>query len=631
MSCRKLCLNLPIMGIKIEKMTKARNPYRNTIGFITSGLWILLSLISLNHLFPFFKYFIVSTTVLGGLGWLTLTITIVFVAQNNLKQCLLVFIAFACLGYYIGPYLEPPVDPLEHLTRTYKVCEKNSDQFRRSNRGLWQYSMSGVILCSSKYRNATTMLRKIDVLHGLYCGLGVVVLFLLGRYAGFLNHWAFLSSLICFLFFGTNRFGYFSYYTLAASFSSMLIFWLWVTFFFFRKSGKYLFIGLFTAILGLPILWVNHQQEAVFLAAIALIWLVWNSHERLWSLLERVNDYFKRNYLAIILKTLYLAFIFVVLFILPQVKAFREILDHWFTGHFWEINKNLIYYWQGFHLFGKVWAYRVNDTLGFFGFLPLILIVPLLIPGFIVRNRENRGRLILLGILPFLGYFLPLLHFIWVSNNIPDTYYRFCYFSMFWLPICYLLHNLEGWLPVLQARIGRVGIFSGMEKLSNAGLKKIFFSGCLITIILVSSIRSGPIYGKLDFILLDSRPWWPGWQPVITSLLQEKNRNTIDTDPMTAAVFSSVFNQPAIRTRELSRHSILDIESMDERHMNNQNRYRCLINLHGFVPSWVPKETGHWQPDIGITSLYYHYRGVTGDALKVLLEENPPKSCRFFK
>ena len=603
------------MGVRIERMCPGKTAKRNTLGFITAGLWGLLSLISLNHLYSFSDLLVVSTTILGVLGWLVITLTVFFLAKSNLKQCFLIFATFVCLGYYLGPYLEPPADPFEHLLRTYDVCEKKSNQIERTNKGLWHYSMSGLILCSSEYRNATVMLRKIDLLHGLYWGLGLVVLFLLGQNAGLPGRWAFLSALLCFLFFGTNRFSYFSYYSLAASFSSMVIFWIWVTVFFFRKRGKDLLTGLLAALLGLPILWVNHKQEAAFLGAIAVIWLVWNLHERLW-----------RSFSAKALKSLYLAFIAVILFVLPQIEAFRQILLPWFERNEWEKNQDLIYHWQEIHLIGKFWAYRVNDTLGFMGFLPLILAGLLLLPGFKSRHKEHRGRIILLGILPFLGYLLPLVHFIWVSNNIPEVYYRISYFSMFWLPLCYLLYRLEGCGPVLQAQFGRIYFLKGLGQLNNAIIKKSFFPVCLLVLILVSSIRSGPIYGKLDFTLLDSRPWWPEWEPEITKLIQKEKKVSIDTDPVTGTVLRGVFNQPANRFRQLSRQSIMAVESMG----TIKNKIECLINLHGFEPSWVPIETGHWQPDIGNTSLYYRYKGISGQPLKNMLRTNPANNCQVF-
>ena len=39
----------------------------------------------------------------------------------------------------------------------------------------------------------------------------------------------------------------------------------------------------------------------------------------------------------------------------------------------------------------------------------------------------------------------------------------------------------------------------------------------------LSAIRSPPIYGKLDFLLLDNKPWWPDWEIIINDSIKNKN------------------------------------------------------------------------------------------------------------
>ena len=141
-------------------------------------------------------------------------------------------------------------------------------------------------------------------------------------------------------------------------------------------------------------------------------------------------------------------------------------------------------------------------------------------------------------------------------------------------------------------------------------------------------IRSGPVYGKLDFILLETRPWWREWNPMIQNL-PKQDQKPIYSDPQTSAVLHGVFNYPTKnRFQELSRKSILDVKSMDTRNVDLS--YRCIINLHGFTPSWVPVETGHWQADLANSSLYYEYEGITGEELKEFLKENPPNNCEVY-
>lgn len=142
-------------------------------------------------------------------------------------------------------------------------------------------------------------------------------------------------------------------------------------------------------------------------------------------------------------------------------------------------------------------------------------------------------------------------------------------------------------------------------------------------IILIGGIRSGPVYGKLDFILLDTRPWWNEWKPMIYDLMK-KDRKPIYSDALTSNVLKNVFNYPSAR---YSR-SVIKIEAMDN--IKTAQKYQCIINLHGFTPSWVPGETHHWRPDSAITSLYYEYNGISGKELKDILIENPPKNCEVY-
>ena len=145
---------------------------------------------------------------------------------------------------------------------------------------------------------------------------------------------------------------------------------------------------------------------------------------------------------------------------------------------------------------------------------------------------------------------------------------------------------------------------------------------------MIGSIRSGPVYGKLDFILVETRPWWNEWRPMIENLMKQKGK-PIYSDALTSNVLNGVFNQPITSQYQWGfRGSNLNVRSMDEIKINK--KYRCIINLHGFTPSWVPKETHHWSPESAHTSLYYQYDGIGGEELKRFLKENPLKICDVY-
>ena len=147
---------------------------------------------------------------------------------------------------------------------------------------------------------------------------------------------------------------------------------------------------------------------------------------------------------------------------------------------------------------------------------------------------------------------------------------------------------------------------------------------------MLSSLRSNPVYGKLDFIKLDSRPWWPEWKPIIEQVFEE--RKTVYTDPVTALVLHVVFNIDTIHGGR--RHVSLGDGSMHIELMireNSNNKYHCLINLKGFKKSWVAIETGHWQHTLSDTARHYELKGVSGEILKENILLKNIRKCNIYK
>lgn len=213
--------------------------------------------------------------------------------------------------------------------------------------------------------------------------------------------------------------------------------------------------------------------------------------------------------------------------------------------------------------------------------------------------------------------------------------------------------------------------------------RKFFFLLCLLCIVVLSSVRSRPVYGKLDFLLVDGHPWWRPWQPMIEQVLQDGN-TPILSDMATSTVLRAVFAQKAVSFRFVRRYSHLDVDTLVEMNQGEkknfpagalvllldlENRklssdatypkqaeegdnssivqllaetaramadrpgkhpYRCLINLHGFTPSWVPIETGHWSPQWADTARFYEFRGRHGKEMESLLMDNPPENCTVY-
>lgn len=418
----------------------------------------MVAAVSLNHLYGFWAALDVSTRVLGLLWWVTIGSGLVVLSRKYLRTVILLFLFSFFVGYSTGPFLEPPADPLEHLRRVEDtVCGRDASYLPRENSGLWHYSMMGLLLCDkSGERDVATIFRQIDLTHGLLWGILMASLFVLGRAAGMPGRWALMSCLICFLFFGTNRFSYFKYYSFAPSFTSLLIFWLWAAAFFFRRSWQAILSGLLIAIGSLPVIWINHQQEAVFLAFVVLIWILLNSCFAVQEWLQgRGGGVCSKSRFQVLLQVSGLAAMFLIFFVLPQSKAFRQALASLFVKNQWANNQHLVFSWQGVHLCGMIWSDRITDTLGTISVAMLVLAIPYFWPGLIRNDFEKKFRIAALAFLPFWGYCVPLFHYIWTANVYSFEYWRLCYSSMFWLFFADCMRGFESWFYLYCTRLQR--------------------------------------------------------------------------------------------------------------------------------------------------------------------------------
>lgn len=402
---------------------------------MTSLLVVVMSSISLIYIFTKVNNFTINYYYIGIIGWMAISCATIYLSLNYLKECLVIFVVFFTLGFSTQAYLEPISDQIDHLYKTYERCE-NIDYGSRINRGFWQYNMNGLLLCQTKNVNYTPVqvLKVIDLLHGLYIGMACVILFLIGRISGLPAKWSFLAVCMALFFMGTNKFSYFRYYSYSDSFTSILMYWLWIGFFFFKKSFSKNIVGTVTAILLIIILSVNHIQEAVFLAFIVSFWIILNVTELIIS--------WKKN---ISILSLWFMMLFLIFFILPQYKQFQEILNHVFMANWWDKNQSVVYHWYNLHLMGRIWVpqYRVVETIGIMGFTPLFLS-----PFLLCWNQKKfpisiRIRIVLLGILPFLIFCTPLCHYIWLANVAIPVYYRIAYSSLFWCTIVFYLFMIE--------------------------------------------------------------------------------------------------------------------------------------------------------------------------------------------
>lgn len=588
-------------------------------------IWGVASILSVQHLVYADSGWALKNSYVGWFGWVLVLSTILFIGRTYLKEIVLLFLFAFFLSMYFGAYLEPPSDPLEHLRRIYTYCDATTVDIPRQNKGFWQYNMSGVFLCSDVLTHSPSLrLIMINVVSATVQGVLFVGLFMLAKSAGLPATWAFFAVLTGYLFFGTDRFSYFSYYALAAGAFSMLLYWLWVAYFFFNKEQKSLVWGLVFLILALPVLLVNHKQEAAFLGFVAVFWLFWRGHQWVWARLSDLSW----------AKILYVVGLVLFLVVIPQYTGLmdEDIMDSDIVGFMaaelsynWRTNQYLLQNIIPYYPLGDFYGHRVASTLGGLGYLPLLLLPSLLLPNFVPLPLSSRIGIGILGLLPLIIFATPLLSFIWISSiKASDAYYifwRITYTAFYWLPLAAFLYGLGDKL-INMNRFGqlRVGILS---------IPYIWFWGCILGVLLASSLARPPVYGKLNFMQLDGQAWWPDWRPMIEKVLEQEK--PIYSDPLTSMLIYNVFNHPSMHTQLYAegyrpmRMAPLSIAIED---MLADKESFCVINLKGFTPSWVSELTGHWVNDVAETAKFYSWRGKAVDAS---FDSDVVKGCLVFR
>ena len=171
-----------------------------------------------------------------------------------------------------------------------------------------------------------------------------------------------------------------------------------------------------------------------------------------------------------------------------------------------------------------------------------------------------------------------------------------------------------------------------------------FWLACLAGIICLATIRSHPVYGKIDFYLVDGRPWWPEWKTLVRNVRSFDNR-PVYTDYVTGSILGGVFGEvillEVMRSRKITT---LDIDDMEKNKLPAKSLlnfylteeeltkdFKCVINLIGYESSWVPDETGHWSRKMGKTSAFYKFKDIHGESkTRIRLKTVPLQRCAVY-
>ena len=584
---------------------------KNTSTLFVFILWLSLAIISYNHIYKINDILNLSIDNIGLLGWIALGSSLLINLKKDKLIIISIFFLLLSIGTILGPYLEIPSDPLEHLRRTYFFCNKFSYEIASNNFGLLHYSMSSIFLCNSEIENPQWILLKINLVHGLYFSFLGTSLVLLSINAGLKIKWCILNLIIMLLFFGTNRFSYFSYYTLAPSCTSMIIYWLWITNFYFKSGLKSFYLGSLLFIMILPILWTNHIQEFVFVNLVYCMWIIFNLHQII-NRFKLSNKFF--------INIIFVIGLFLILFESVENSSFKSFITSFFLNNY---NNNEFIY-ENVYKFGNLGGFRVIDTLGLLGFFPLFLIFIIFGYKYTDINFNLSLRSYFLSIIPFIVFFTPLLSYIWLKNVNYYLVYRIMYSSLFGLTISIFLQGFE------NVVFKYLEFFGNYFKVFIIGriifLRKLFYFSVLFIFIALSTFRSPPIYGKLDFLMLDNKPWWPEWEKIIDESFNDKR--VILTDPITALVLHFVFNQQTTtKNRFLSNVYKINLKYIEK--LNKDNKYNCIINFVDIDDSWVPIDTGHWDINLSHTSNHYTSNSLNLDEINT--NDFKMNNCKVFK
>lgn len=420
----------------------------------------LAFLISIQYQYGIFANLDIPAYIVSAVGWVTLLFAFTLLSRNFYREVLVVFIAFSLVGFALGPFLEPPSDPMEHLRRIYAACDASTGnwlprqlQGEVSNSiGLWHYSMSSSILCCDVFDNSPEkMLFRIHLLHGVLLGVLISAIYILGKRAGLISRWAFFGCLTAFFFMGTNSFSYFRYYSFSPGYTSLLLCWLWTAGFFFENRVSRSLLGSVVALTGGFILWTNHYQETVFLCLIFFFGLIVNMYfwlEGLSKYLAGVPGKYCKDQGQIrkSLRWVLTVSLVLVFFILPQVEIFRNWISVYFIKNLWSDNNELVFFYNQFIVFSKFWGFRADETFTWVAAVIGLLSVAYYHPGTIEVSLEVKNKIVVLSLLPLFVYLLPLATFMWVSHVQVSEFYRVCYVSMFWLFFASLFQGIEGYI-----------------------------------------------------------------------------------------------------------------------------------------------------------------------------------------
>lgn len=149
----------------------------------------------------------------------------------------------------------------------------------------------------------------------------------------------------------------------------------------------------------------------------------------------------------------------------------------------------------------------------------------------------------------------------------------------------------------------------------------LFYCACLFMVTVLGTVRSAPIYGKIDFLLLDGRPWWPAWEALIQETRAKGHGGPVYTDYITGYILAGIFGEktvvnvgddkiPTLFVDDMVEDKVPEAEFLSQFLLRTPkaDNFKCVVNLIGYRSSWVPIETHHWNKTLADTRRFYQFR-----------------------
>lgn len=509
-----------------------------------------------------------------------------------------------------GPFTMPPSDPLYHLNVMWRHAI-SSDRLVLLERK-WNYILFFLLVKlkpPSSFHNALALINIYHYGIGIYLAISAYVS---ARLFSLKPLWSILAVILMFWFFGTNRFSYYSYYSVAPSAINMGLYWVLSALLFNKirsiRTIQWAKISgvLYTTILIFlitPLMYRNHAQEAGFM--LFTLFLAYS------ILLYKIIVLLKSKLWQKII--IPLAVFWLVILIFPQYKFYYLAQTAIELEDFYRVVRHGGTAWIWFFQEKRVW-----DTLGFFGMVPLVVGGVIILSGqFNIVSKARLQKLQYLlagGILPFWILFIPFNLMLWsVSITAAEVLWRASYTSQAWILWSFLLYLFVDWckqffyhrhLPLVRQ------------------IELPIFISALIIFYLISGIRSAPFYGKRDFLAIPTKKFYNDLANRLGAAFSYDREQLFLSDPRSAFTLNALFGLKTNRMqRELSSFSG---QGIDLQYLAKNPQVNSIVNLAGFpLAIWVAQETEHWHVDLWKTAHFYEYGNLKEGELVKQLRQQP--------